>query len=430
MEIINFLINEVFVEAPIFLGLIALIGLVVQKKPAVKVLEGTVKTIVGIIILNSGINVFLTSLLPLTSGLNKAFGTKGILPDCFGPFGVAMKTFSREISLTFILAFLIHVFLVRIIPKKTFKNVFLTGHIMLFQSTWFILAIKSTLGLSGYSLIGLSAVFTGILWTVLPAMARPFTKNVTNDMYTLGHLNTLAVIIPDLIGRKFKGTKKCSDLELPGFLKVFSDYTVLLAFIMPIMYISIGLIAGREAIEALSQGKNWIIWLTMSGLTFTAGVAIVLSGVRLFLSSMLPAFKGISDKLLPGAIAALDDPVFYPISPVATIIGFLSNFVFSVLITLLLIIFKAPIIILPGPIFFFFDGALAGIFGDRVGGWKGAAVGGALMGIIVQLGTILLVQFQPDIVSSGLAFSGPDMILLLPIFYIFKLIAGMMGIAV
>ncbi len=31
MTVINFLINEIFVEAPVFLGLVALIGLLLQK---------------------------------------------------------------------------------------------------------------------------------------------------------------------------------------------------------------------------------------------------------------------------------------------------------------------------------------------------------------------------------------------------------------
>ena len=55
MSVINFLINEVFVQAPIFLGIIALVGLLLQRRAARDVLEGTIKVIVGIVILNAGI---------------------------------------------------------------------------------------------------------------------------------------------------------------------------------------------------------------------------------------------------------------------------------------------------------------------------------------------------------------------------------------
>jgi PTS system ascorbate-specific IIC component len=43
MTVINFLINEVFVEAPVFLGLVALIGLLLQKKSEQKFWKGPSK---------------------------------------------------------------------------------------------------------------------------------------------------------------------------------------------------------------------------------------------------------------------------------------------------------------------------------------------------------------------------------------------------
>ena len=184
MKIIDFLINQVFVEASVFLGLIALMGLVLQRRKFHDVVEGTIKTIIGIIILNAGIGVFLEALIPLTSTLNETFGVQAIMPDCFGPFGVVMTKIAQQVSLTFVLAFIVHILLVRILPWKGFKNVFLTGHIMLFQSAWFVMAIRYGLKLEGTGLILTSALFTGLLWTILPAMARPFTRELTGDEYT------------------------------------------------------------------------------------------------------------------------------------------------------------------------------------------------------------------------------------------------------
>ena len=387
------------------------------------VIEGTAKTVVGILILFAGINVFLGSLIPLTSLLSKSFGVPGVLPDCFGPFGVTMKTWAREVGLTFVLAFFIHLALVAITPWKNAKNVFLTGHIMLFESSLFVLGLNSTLHLTGASLIVTAAIFTGVMWTIFPAITRPFTREMTDDEYTLGHLNHLAVIFGTWLGKLFRGTQKSDELKLPGFLSVLNDYTVLLAFVMPLVYIIIGLVAGQQATSQLSGSQNWIVWLILSGLGFAAGVAIVLFGVRMFLASIIPAFQGISERLLPGARPALDDPVFYPFAPVAAILGFLADFAGSLLITALLVAFRAPLVVLPGPIFFF-DGALAGVFGDRYGGWKGAILAGFVMGLWVTLGSVLLYPFQPQITSSGVMFSGPDWILFAPIFYVLKLFGG------
>jgi PTS system ascorbate-specific IIC component len=428
MAILNFLINQVFVNAQVFLGVVALIGLVLQRKSIADVVEGTAKTIVGIFVLFAGIDVFLGAINPLVTVLNSAFGVTGVIPDCFGPFGIAMKTLAREISMTFILAFIIHLVLVRVIPKKGFKNVFMTGHIMLFQAGWWVVVLGATLALTGAPLILVAAIGTGILWTILPAMARPFTKEMTNDEYTLGHLNTLAIVFGSWIGKLFKGTKKSDELELPGFWSIFSDYQVLLAFLMPIVFLIIGLIAGQAAIVPLAGTQNWIIFLIFSGLKFSAGVAIVLFGVRMFLAAMIPAFQGISQTLLPGAILGLDCPVFYPFAPVASILGFLADFVGAILVTLFLIVIRSPVVVLPGPIFFFFDGTLAGVFGDRLGGWKGAVVAGFVMGIFVHLGTVLLYPLEPVFHGTGVLWSGPDMVMLLPIFWILKFIGSALGL--
>jgi len=247
MSVINFLINEVFVQAPIFLGLIALVGLLLQRRSGRDVLEGTIKVIVGIVILNAGIGVFLGSLLPLTTLLNGSFGVTGVLPDCFGPFGVAMQTMAIPISLAFVLAFIIHLVLVRIIPFPNFKNVFLTGHIMLFNTSIAAIVINTTLGWTGAPLIVFTAVLTALFWTLMPAIARPFTKFLSKDQYTLGHLQTMDLPMGALAG-KMAQSKRSDEIELPGFLSVFTDYTVILATLMPIVYILIGLVAGADAV--------------------------------------------------------------------------------------------------------------------------------------------------------------------------------------
>ena len=425
-EIFSILIFQLFMQAPIFLGTIALIGLLLQRKKAEDILEGTVKTIVGMMILNAGVGVFLGGIIPLTNLFNQALGVVGVLPDCFGPFGIVLPYLATEMSLVFIGGFLLHLLIVRIIPWKNWKNVYLTGHIMLWYVLVFIMGLQSTLGLTGVPLIIGASICCAVNYTVLCAMARPFTKEMTDDKFTLGHLNTLAIWFGHYAGKLFKGTTKSEEIKLPGVFARLTDYTILLSVIMPVFYVVIGAAAGAEAVQALAGETNWVVWLITNGLTFAAGIAIVLFGVRMFLASMVPAFKGISDKILPGTVPGLDCPVFYPYSMVAAIIGFLFDFLGSLLGTFILIAVASPIVVLPGPIFFFFSGALAGPFGDREGGWKGAALAGFITGLWLTLGTLLLYPFMGLLfdLNVGLTFSGEDMILLIPFFYILKLIGG------
>lgn len=424
MNVINFLINEVFIEAPVFLGLVALIGLVLQKKSGADILEGTIKTIVGIVILNSGIGVFLGSLIPLTTLLNSSFGITGVLPDCFGPFGVAMQTYGVEIPTAFVLAFVLHLLLVRILPFKVTKNVFLTGHIMLFNASIMMLVGRSALGLTGTPQIIFSAVMTALFWTLMPAIARPFSDPVTDKRYTLGHLQTMDLPVGTWFGGLVK-SKRSEELELPGIFNLFSDYTVLLCVLIPVIYILIGVAAGQEAVAALSGGKNWIVWLILQGFGFAAGIAVVLYGVRMFLAAMIPAFEGISQKLLPGTQPALDSPVFFQYSPAGSMLGFVSCFVTMVIFTIVQIAIGSPVVIFPGPIFFFFDGALAGVFGDIHGGWVGAIIAGAVIGLVINIAALLNYPFQAEFFAgTGLMFGGGDYIIWAPIFWLLKLIGG------
>ena len=57
---------------------------------------------------------------------------------------------------------------------------------------------------------------------------------------------------------------------------------------------------------------HWAVWAITSGLSFAGGVYIILSGVRLIVGEIVPAFRGIAMKLVPNAIPALDCPVLFP----------------------------------------------------------------------------------------------------------------------
>lgn len=46
-------------------------------------------------------------------------------------------------------------------------------------------------------------------------------------------------------------------------------------------------------------------------LTFGGGIAIVLMGVRMILSELVPAFQGIALKIVPNALRALDCPTTF-----------------------------------------------------------------------------------------------------------------------
>ncbi len=90
-----------------------------------------------------------------------------------------------------------------------------------------------------------------------------------------------------------------------------------------------------------------LIFSVLTGLQFAVGVAIVYNGVRLILGDLVPAFQGISQKLIPDSIPAVDCAVFFTFSPTAVVVGFISSFVGG-LVGMLLLGGLGMALIIPG----------------------------------------------------------------------------------
>ena len=152
-------------------------------------------------------------------------------------------------------------------------------------------------------------------------------------------------------------------------------------------------------------------------MTFVAGVLVLLQGVRMFLGEIIPAFKGISEKLIPGARPALDVPIFYASGPVATTVGFLCAMVGGILATL--ISTQLKVVVLPGVIGLFFMGGAAGVFG-------GCVVASFLLGFLFTL-IVALAYPLIDVTGygvEGLWFASTDAILVSVFMRLIGMIAG------
>ena len=333
-SLIDFILFQILDKAPVFLGLVVLVGLLLQKKAAPEVIDGVVKTVVGLLILTAGAGILLSAIGPVMTKLNAVLGVKGVVPANEAAFGVAMADalgLANAITMTFLLGFLIHLCIVAIVPFKNCKNVYLTVHIMLFLSTFLNISLPGVLGLKGVPLIVVSAIFCALYWTFSPAITRVLGRSFLGDDLTLGHHQQFGALLASWIAPLFGNPKDdADDMQQPGFLSIFRDTTISLAILMPLIFLGIGFAVGPAGIGALAGKSNWIVWLFLEGLRFTAGVVILLQGVRMFIASIVPAFKGISDRLLPNTTPALDSPAIYPYSPTGAMLGFISSVVAAI----------------------------------------------------------------------------------------------------
>jgi len=258
---------------------------------------------------------------------------------------------------------------------------------------------------------------------IMPAFAHPWMKKVTgNEPVAMGHFGTLGYIAGGAAGQLFKGSKSTEEINFPNSLRFLRDPMVGTAVAMIFIYLLLSIVflfRTSEATVAELVGSGDIggvlgILATqfMQALVFGGGVAVILLGVRTILGEIVPAFAGVAEKIVPGAVPALDVPIVFPYAPNAVIIGFLASVVggllgFGILAVGLGAAFALPLI-LPGMIPHFFTGGGAGVFGNATGGRAGAMAGGFVNGLLITLLAAFLVPTMSAIGFPGTTFGDTD----------------------
>ncbi|ENB8494082.1 PTS ascorbate transporter subunit IIC [Escherichia coli] len=405
MDFFRFLMSDVLSEPAVLVGLIALIGLIAQKKPVTECIKGTVKTIMGFVILGAGAGLVVSSLSDFANIFQYAFGIQGVVPNNEAIVSVAQKSFGKEMAMIMFFAMVINIMIARFTP---WKFIFLTGHHTLFMSMM-VAVILATAGMTGITLIAVGSLVVGVAMVFFPAIAHPYMKKVTgSDDVAIGHFSTLSYVLAGFIGSKF-GNKEHSteDMNVPKSLLFLRDTPVAISFTMSIIFLVTCLFASADAVKELSGGKNWFMFSIMQSITFAAGVYIILQGVRMVIAEIVPAFKGISDKLVPNARPALDCPVVFPYAPNAVLVGFLSSFAAG-LIGMFTLYLLNMIVIIPGVVPHFFVGAAAGVFGNATGGRRGAILGAFAQGLLITFLPVFLLPVLGNIGFANTTFSDAD----------------------
>ncbi|WP_287476949.1 PTS ascorbate transporter subunit IIC [Anaerostipes sp.] len=406
LGILNF-IQQVLSTPAIFVGLIALLGLALQKKDAQTMVKGTIKTILGFLVLNAGSTVVQDAIIPFGDLFTLAFGIEGVVPNNEAIVSLGLDQFAVQTASIFALGMVANIMLARF---SGMKYIFLTGHHALYMACLIAITL-SIAGLTGTPLIIGGALLLGFIMAAFPALMQPTIRKVTgNDMLALGHFSSTGYFISAQIGKLFgrdENTKTTEDVNFPQGLSFLRENTISIAIAMFICYLPVAGIVNFRNYEAAAEifaGDNWLLFSIIKSITFSAGIYIVLAGVRMLINEILPAFKGISEKLVPNAKPALDCPTVFPYAPNAVLIGFLCSFIGGIAgLVALALMGQAGIavaIILPGAVVHFFCGATAGVCGNATGGLKGAVVGSFVHGIIV---TFLAAALYPILGALGFA---------------------------
>ncbi|WP_462398862.1 PTS ascorbate transporter subunit IIC [Lacticaseibacillus pantheris] len=367
MGILNFISNNILQDPPVLIALIAMIGLIVQKKPIGEIIKGSVSAAFGMVILTEGVNM----LTGVVSAINTAVQTKMGLSVAKGLSDATFTAnYGGAVGMAMFLALVIHILIARFTP---IKSIFLTGH-MLWWVPFVIVAGGVEGGLRGPVLIVVSAVLSALYFSIAPWVMRKYVWAATgDDSFLIGHPTTILSLISGFVAKRV-GNKKQSteDIKVPEALSFFREISISGGLVMFAVDIVVGLVAPA----LVPKGGNLFMVSLNAGLTFGGGLLILLYGVRLLVNQIIPAFQGISEKLVPGAKPAFDIPILFNYKPNAVIIGFISAFVTS---TILVLIANTTnvfgVVIVPLIITSFFECGGAAIVGEGQGGLRGAIIG-------------------------------------------------------
>lgn len=410
---VNFLVK--FLSEPtIVMGLVAMIGLLAMRNNASAVIQGTMKTILGFLILSAGSNLICTALVPFSTMFNSAFGISGVVPEDNALVAAVQTVLGFETPMIMLFSFVINIALARVTP---FKYIFLTGH-MMFSFAGTMAIVLDQMGINGWTAIAVGSVIQGICMVLFPAIAQPYTKKILGtDQVAFGFWGSSLIVfsgwIGKLVGKKDRNEEEDTweKVHVSEGLNFLKDMSILMSIVMIVVYLITAFVAGPAVVGELSGGQNMVVYTLIQAMTFVAGVLVLLQGVRMFLGEIIPAFKGISEKIVPGARPALDVPIFYASGPVATTVGFLCAMVGGILATL--ISTAMGVVVLPGVIGLFFMGGAAGVFGDKLGGKRGCVAASFILGflfsIIVALAYPLIDVSRYGI--EGLWFASTDAII-------------------
>lgn len=404
-ETLKFVVDILKVPS-VLVGLIALIGLVAQKKNFSDVVKGTVKTILGFLVLGGGATVLVGSLNPLGGIFEHAFNIQGIIPNNEAIVSIALEKFGAPTALIMAFGMVANLIVARF---TRLKYVFLTGH-HTFYMACMISVILTVAGFEGVSLVFTGSLTLGLIMAFFPALAQRYMRKITgSDDVAFGHFGTIGYVLSGWIGSKVgKGSRSTEEMNLPKNLSFLRDSSISISLTMIIIYLIMAVFAGQVFVEATySAGQNYLVYAIIMAITFAAGVFIILQGVRLILAEIVPAFVGFSEKLVPNARPALDCPVVYPYAPNAVLIGFLFSFLGG-LVGLFLLGQMHLVLILPGVVPHFFTGATAGVFGNATGGRRGAMVGAFANGVLITFLPVLLLPVLGALGFANATFSDAD----------------------
>ncbi|WP_052663370.1 PTS ascorbate transporter subunit IIC [[Mycoplasma] testudinis] len=442
------LIRNILGVPAILLALLSFLGYLTLKRGFVDALIGAVKTAIGVLLLSIGSSAVVGISTPLFTAIRNSF-TVNVVPldpylgwssgsnflAAFGGGG-----YVSWISYALIIGFVINLIIVSLKRWTNCHAVMTTGHIM-FQHSAVIVPFIYVLFFRNFPLLGdntmqsgaqagtivMAGIFLGTYWSTATTATIKVTNKLTdNANFAIGHQQMLGLTLANKLGKYFSFTKKGHEIvsaenrRMSRKFRIFEDNIFVQSLIIVILFLILAIIlqtSGRVVTNAAGVvtqnntfdgiiasnslwgaagniGSFWVVRVIMGSLFLVAGIMAIITGVRMFVTELQQSFQGISEKVIPGAVVAVDIASVYGFSPNSVTFGFVAGVIgqfigVGIVIGLSQIPGLSIAVTIPLFITLFFNSGAIGIYANMQGGWKAAVSIPFMYGVI----EIIVVSF-------------------------------------
>ncbi len=332
-------IIQLLKDASILVSLFTLVGCIIQRKSVNDTIISVTKTFLGFVLLFASARLMISpSLHSFSDIFMMAFNVKGIVPNNEVVIVDAMDQlgpqFASAIALGLIGAMALNLVFARFTPLK---YVVLSGHHVFFMVS--CLTIISLL--HGYSMTIsaiMGSVITAVWCVVSPALLVGYCRRIKNveplrvsGDFSIGQFGSTSYMLSGFLGDKFGNVN--NDIEqakIPNALGFLTDKNTSTFLVMLLFFVVSSAVAGFDKVQLIADQHakhhahiNVVLFLLKQSGLFAAGVFVLGRGVNMFVEELIPAFKGISDKLIKKSIPAIEIYSLFPYSKNAVFVGFI-----------------------------------------------------------------------------------------------------------